>query len=375
MNPESRRDLLCLLESVFVGLFFVQAVRFLYGTLYAQVSSASLVNVTANREALQGQLGVVSAANVELSLAILGVALVAPLLSIVLGRLWFGVTLAAGVVAAGRVFLTANGGTTAGILGASLVVGGGMLYLTIIAGRRPGMFPVGLVGGFALDHLIRLYGNTRDLTMTAEFLNFQTILSVALFLVAVGAALLDQFGLPPTRRRVRGAISLWGAFALGGLLYLEFAVLGLANTAAHRVGLDYNALAPWLVGATLLPLVGEVRAFVRSFLNMFDTRYRGWVWFLLIALLIVIGMRLGGFPGGAALVIAQFMVCLSFWWIATPTDAQRTISGISLMFGSLVLLLLSGADFFTFEYAFVRGVQEPFASILRGFRGLGLVII
>src|SRR5664279_2626698 len=109
----------------------------------------------------------------------------------------------------------------------------------------------------------------------------------------------------------RGEINGWSAFALGGLLYIEFAVLGLSNTVARHAGLDYITVAPWLVVATLLPLVPEAREVARRFLGIFDGQFRGWVWYLLIGLLVVVGFRFSGLLAASALIVAQLMVTLS----------------------------------------------------------------
>jgi endonuclease/exonuclease/phosphatase family metal-dependent hydrolase len=369
-----RRDSFRLIEAALVGLFFIQAIRFLYGTLYAHLSSASLVSLTLDRAAIAALPGVVDPADVEIELLIAGAALLTPLLSIILGRLWFGATAAAVLAAAGRVFLTANGGTFLGVAGAVVTAGAAALYFTVIAVRRPGILPAGLVLGFALDQMVRLYGSTVDITWDDSFLELQTLISLGLFLVAALALIFERLGRNPDERSAQGEISGWGAFALGGLLYLEFAVLGLPNLVAHRAGMDYIAVAPWLMGATLLPLVAEVRNIARGFLSMFDGWYRGWVWFLLLGLLLVVGFRFEGPPAAGALIGAQFMTCLSFWWVAQPSDGRRNFTGIGAIFGLLFFLLLTGGDFFTYEYAFVRGLAEPLASLLRAFRGLGLAV-
>ena len=369
-----RRDSFRLIEAALVGLFFIQAIRFLYGTLYAHLSSASLVSLTLDRAAIAALPGVVDPADVEIELLIAGAALLTPLLSIIFGRLWFGATAAAVMAAAGRVFLTANGGTLLGVAGAVVTAGAAALYFTVIAVRRPGILPAGLVLGFALDQMIRLYGSTMDITWDDSFLELQTLISLGLFLVAALALIFERLGRNPDERSAQGEINGWGAFALGGLLYLEFAVLGLPNLVAHRAGMDYIAVAPWLMGATLLPLVAEVRNIARGFLSMFDGWYRGWVWFLLLGLLLVVGFRFEGPPAAGALIGAQFMTCLSFWWVAQPSDGRRNFTGIGAIFGLLFFLLLTGGDFFTYEYAFVRGLAEPLASLLRAFRGLGLAV-
>jgi endonuclease/exonuclease/phosphatase family metal-dependent hydrolase len=374
-----RRDLFRLAEAALVGLFFVQAVRFVYATLYAHVASASLVNLTADPTTLTGVAGVVDSQMVQTELIVAAVILLVPLLGVIFQRLWFGPALVAIVVAAGRVFITANGATTFGVIGGLIAVGAAALYIASIAVRRPALVPVCLVLGFAGDHLFRLYGNTADITIQADYLPIQTLLSLTLFAIAIFSAIFER--LTPdaetdaTGASLRGEISGWGAFALGGLLYLEFAVLALPNTIAHRTNVDYITLAPYLMATTLLPLVPEVREWARRFLNMFDGQFRGWVWFLLIGLLIVIGFRFTGTVAAFMLVFAQLMVSLSWWWILQPSDGKRNFTAVSVVFALGLFLLLTGADFFTFEYAFVRNVIEPYGSILRAFRGMGLIVV
>ena len=369
-----RRDFFSLAEAALVGLFFVQAIRFVYGTLYAHASSARILTVTANQAAVASLPGVVSLTDVQTELLIAIVALFVPLLAFIFGRLWFGPALVAIVVAAGRVFITTNGTTIFGGIGGIVTASAGLLYIASIAIRRPNRVPMCLVLGFAGDQLIRLFGNTADLTVNAQFLPAQTVLSLALFAIAVLAAIFERLNPPEGEAAQHGEISGWSAFAFGGLLYLEFAVLGLPNTVAHHARLDYIQVAPWLTVATLLPLVPEVREWARRFLGMFDGQFRGWVWFLLVGLLIVIGFRFSGPLSAGALILAQLIVSLSWWWVIQPAAGRVNFTGPSVVFSSILFLLLTGADFFTYEYAFVRGVQEPFGSMLRAFRDLGIVV-
>ncbi|MBX3086462.1 MAG: hypothetical protein KF716_32805 [Anaerolineae bacterium] len=366
-----RRDLFRIIEAALIGLFFVQAVRFLFGTLYAHLSSASLISLTSNPAALIGEPGIVDLLEVQNEVLITGLMLLLPLLSVIFGRLWFGPALVAIVAAVGRVFMTANGGTTLGVMGAALTAGAAILYLACIAVRRSGMVPVMLIFGIAGDQLIRILGDTADFTWGSNFLTEVTIAALALFLAAVLAAIFDN--LTPSDEP-KGEIAGWNAFAFGGLLYLQFAVFGLPNTLAHRVGLDYIDIAPFLIVATLLPLVPEIRNFTRQFLGMFDTQYRGWIWFLLICLLFVVGFRLTGTLAAVALIIAQFLLGLTWWWVIQPASGRFNFTAIGVMVGVAIFLLLSGADFVTFEYAFIRGIVEPFGSLLRAFRGLGIAV-
>jgi endonuclease/exonuclease/phosphatase family metal-dependent hydrolase len=373
-----RRDIFRIAEAALVGLFFVQTIRFLYGTLYAHIGSANLVSLTADLDSIAGMPGVIDPATVQTELVIAGVALFVPLLSVVFRRLWFGPALAAIVVAAGRVFMTANGTTVLGVIGAVVAASAAALYVATIAIQRPGFVPVCFVLGFSGDQLIRLYGSTVDVTWGADFLPVQTVVSLALFAIAALAAIFERMAATTeegaTQAAQHGEISGWCAFAMGGLLYLEFAVLGLPNTVAHRAGVDYISVAPWLTVATLLPLVAPVRDLARRFLGMFDGQYRGWVWFLMIGLLLIIGFRFTGPLSAVALIAAQLLISLSWWWIIQPSDGRRNFTGPGVVFAMLLFLALTGADFLTYEYAFVRGVIEPFGSMLRAFRGLGWAV-
>ena len=75
-----RRDFFSLAEAALVGLFFVQALRFVYGTLYAHVSSARLLAVTANPGSVIALPGVVSLTDVQAELIIAAVAIFGPAL-------------------------------------------------------------------------------------------------------------------------------------------------------------------------------------------------------------------------------------------------------------------------------------------------------
>jgi endonuclease/exonuclease/phosphatase family metal-dependent hydrolase len=371
-----RREFFRLVEAGAVGLFLIQAVRFLFTILYAHISSASFVLAVPNPGAIANVPGFVVPADVQVEAIAVAIAAFVPLLSIVLNRAWFGPALAAIGVAAGRVFMASDPGQI-GVVGAAITAGAGMLYIATIAVRRPAYAPVAFVIGFALDQLIRLYGQTADPTWTTDFLNIQTILSVGLFIIAVVAALLDRTSKTnDPNPELPGEISGWSAFALAGLLYLEFVIFGLPNTIAHRAGggLDYRTAAPFLVAATLLPLVAEVRDLARRFLGMFDAPYRGWIWFFLNILLVILGFRLQGIPALVALIAAQIMIGLSWWWIVQPSDGRRLFTGPSVVFSLLLFAVLCGGDFFTYEYAFVRNVPYPLDEILRSLRGLGLVI-
>src|SRR5258708_36966574 len=68
------RDYYVLAETALVGLFFVQGLRFVYARLYAHVSTASLVTLTATPATVIGFPGVVTLTKRHTDLAPAGIA-------------------------------------------------------------------------------------------------------------------------------------------------------------------------------------------------------------------------------------------------------------------------------------------------------------
>src|SRR5258706_5792277 len=161
---QQRSDYLRLAEAALVGLFFVQAMRFLYGIFYAHVGSADFVSRTLNPASLFNEPGVVNPADVQTEMIIAAIALLFPLLSFVLLRLPIGPTIAAILVALGRVFITAYAGSSLGVIGGIITAGAAVLYMAVITVQRQDLLPFCLIAGFGADQLIRLFGSTMDPT-------------------------------------------------------------------------------------------------------------------------------------------------------------------------------------------------------------------
>jgi endonuclease/exonuclease/phosphatase family metal-dependent hydrolase len=166
-------------------------------------------------------------------------------------------------------------------------------------------------------------------------------------------------------------------------LFLELALLASPNAIAGRAGYDYTVVVPLLIAATALPLAPVVQRLARGFVSLFDPSAQGWVWMLLLVLLVVVGTRVQGVVGAVALVIAQLIATLTWWWLARPqAEKERNFSGLWLVIGVLIFALLVTFDLFTYEYAYVRDfsgnvafLNRVVAPLLRGFRGLGLAVI
>jgi|GEM_PF-200006 len=418
------RDFLRSMEAGIVGLFLVQAVRYLYATLYARASSADLVQ-RASSQALTGQPGIVEIETIQREIMVLGVLLLLPLLAVIIGRWRISFPLTVLMVTFGRAAAVQTPDLR--VTATSLVVGAGLLYLALMIQQRPSIFPASLLVGFTLEQLIRAYGDTMDHSWDSSypvslFNRIDTEVGMLLSLVSIGLialSLLVWFIENDERKRQgpapRGFLNLWGGLALGGILYLEFILLALPNTVAHWAEADYNGIVPLIIAATALPLVPEVRDIARRFAGMFDGAWRGWLWVLLLGLLLVVGRRYNGILAGLALVFAQFMVGLTLWWIyqvegATPPRRRRSqeeddrrrfrllrriaelrhpltrpfrghnLTGLGVIFGTAAFLVLAVGDYFTYDYAYVRDLSDPYenvSEVLRSFRnmGLGLALI
>lgn len=387
-----RRDFFRTLEAGLAGLFLIQSIRFLYATLYARASSADLVGRVPDESAIDGLPGVVEMATVQTELVIVAVLALLPLLAIILGRWRISFPLTVLLMALGRSVALQIADFT--VPAAGLVAGAGLLYLTLTVIRRPEFFPPMLLLGFTAEQLIRAFDNTRDPTWQGDYVltigQAEIEMSLLIPLVSIVFILLsillvyfehryeqhrreveeDDYTPPP-----RGVMNLWGGLALGGILFLELTILALPNVIARWSGLDYAGIVPWLLAATVLPLVPEVREFGRRFAGMFDSAWRGWLWMLLLGLTLVVGRRYDGVLAGVSLVTAQFLVGMTLWWLIQVGQPRVNLSALATIFGVIVFLLLAAGDYFTYDYAYVRDLQPPYENVddvLRAFRDMGL---
>jgi endonuclease/exonuclease/phosphatase family metal-dependent hydrolase len=369
-----------ILEAGLIGLFFVQALRALISALYSQVAGASIVSALQLAGAALPDPLPIDPAAVSANMSTLGALLALPVAAMFFVPLGIMPFIAALIVITGRLLMF-DFGVMPPTAAAALTVCGGLIYLLTTARHRLRVLPYIFVLGFTADMIIRAFGDTVDLSLRPAWLNVQIVLSAAAALLAlIGVLGRSRSGVPAADR---GLIPLWGAIGIAGSLYLWLALFGLPNAAASRAGVDYALFTPVLVAAALLPIIPAVRAAARGFIVAFDAAARGWLWLLLLALLLTIGLRLDGIIGGSALVAAAFIASLLWWWAARPKgERERSLGGIWLLIGVGMFALLLLGDNFTYEYAFVRDFTGELAflnpyipPLLRGFRGFGLGVL
>ncbi len=385
-----RRDFLRAIEGGVMGLFLIQSIRFLYGTLYAHVSSADLVRRMVDVTHLIDQPGYIEPATVERELFAVGIALLVPLLAILLARTTWSLALAVALGAVGRSMALQV--PDSAVLAAALVVGAGLLYAVLLIIRHPKHFPGMMLIGIAADMLIRATGNTLDPTwnpdyelavLGQELTTDVAFLGITVFMLLLTGyiALLDlevRRLLEDTDTHRQGILTGWGSLAFGGFLFIELTLLGLPNAVARWTDMEYAVAMPWLVLATLMPLIPMVRDQTRVFLGAFDGVWRGWIWALMLGLLVMLGNRFDGPMALLVLILAQFVAALTLWWMVKSRANDSTFANptpILILISAIIYGVLSVGDYFTYDYAFVREFEAPFqglANILRSFKDMGL---
>ncbi len=383
-----RRDILRAIEAGIMGLFLIQAIRFLYGTVYSHVSSADLTRRLIDQSALVNLPGYIEYADARREVYAILIALLSPLLALLLARTRWSIPLAVSLGVVGRM-LTLQAPESAA-LASALVVGASMFYLALIIMRRPNHFPVMLLMGVALDMIIRASNTTVDPTWDPEnTVNIMGLLfEMDTLFVIIAVAMISLAGLTTineieTRRHPEyigeqmGSLTGWSSVALGAFFFLELTVLGLPNTVARWADVEYQVAVFPLILATLLPLVPGVRYQMGNFLGAFQGGARGPIWMLLIAFTIVLGNLFTGVLALGILVLAQFLASLTLWWLVRFNDEllPGNPTPFLMLFSLVVFALLSVGDYFTYDYAYVRDFAAPFTplgGILRGMRDMGL---
>lgn len=379
-------------EAILVGLFFVQALRFLIGMIYSRTASASLVSVIDPSILDTSLKGVVEPAVVSSEITLLGFLIGLPVLAILFGRMRWMFVVTALLVAIGRALMIMELPPITPTASAGLVVGGSLFYIAVLITNRARLMPTMFILAFALDQIIRALGNSIDPTWETSFFTGQLILSGLLVVLSLANTTIFQHTEANASEVSpdKSLLTFWGGIALGAILFLELSLLALPNAVAGRAQVDYATFVPLLIGATVLPLVPAVRSWIRGMIGAFDSTARGWVWMLLIALMIVIGTRIHQIPllgqfslGGIALLIAQFATNMVWWWLIRPRgQTERGWTGVWIVLAALVFGLFTAGDLFTYDYAFVRNFAPPYDSLnsvvpplLRGFRNMGLGLL
>jgi endonuclease/exonuclease/phosphatase family metal-dependent hydrolase len=134
-----------------------------------------------------------------------------------------------------------------------LIIAPAGIYAAIFLPYRPRIFATALMLAFVGDQLLRAVGNTYDVSLRTWWLPMQAVLSTMTGVTAWLVFSRDRLEEHPP---AEGSIDVLSGLALGALLFLETSLLGFPNALARWTGADYGVVAPLLMAATLLPLLG-----------------------------------------------------------------------------------------------------------------------
>ncbi|MDE0610211.1 MAG: hypothetical protein OXH77_09930 [Anaerolineaceae bacterium] len=367
MSRKVQENLLHSVELALVGLFFVQALRRLPGLLL-------------NQGVLTGIPGSTGLTGVEVLFLLL--MLLLPLLAQARSRSRLALPVCVVFVALARA-LPALVPEVSQVVVSAAVIAGGLACIVLLLQRRVMHFPPLMLLGLAADQVVRAAGNTLDISWTAAWSGPQLLLSALAIAATVLLARRFQESILAEVTAQQGLVTAQGAAGIGALLFLQLTLLSLPNAIAARSATSLQLLTPALVGATLLPLLPPFRNLGRVLLQAFYGGLRGWLWLALTALLLIIGLRLEGIAAATALVLLQFAVSLTWWWLQRPLEeGDRDFNGIALAGALLVTALLLAIDFFTVAsplnaalFAANGETLDLAGRMLLGIRGLGWAIL
>jgi endonuclease/exonuclease/phosphatase family metal-dependent hydrolase len=324
--------------STMVVLFFVQALRALFSTmfgiLYDQVFAGT------------------PTAWLPVSLLLVLLSMAAPRLADVEGvsRSRVAPAVLAGAASLARIPLTINNADLR--YAASLIVvaaGGAFLALRLRDdGRRTWAT---LVLALAVDQLLRMAGDTYDLSLHQAFLGIQILISLAVSAAALAVT-----------TRAEGKVGVVGAplgtpLAWGAILFMETSLLSVGNATARWSGLAYGVTAPLALAVTFLSLHPRVEK------AAVDRRAFRLAAVLVLPLGLMLGTAAGGWWAGAGLLAAHLAAMMTWRASSDSSQPMRRPGGV-VAWAMGVFLLLQFLNAFTFTYPYT----------LPSLRGLGWAV-
>ncbi len=246
------------------------------------------------------------------------------------------------LAAISRVPMTVNDATVR-YWSALMVIAFSSMYLFTLLKARHSLFLPGMIGAMVVDQLLRLAGDTYDVSLMRGWLAAQILWGILI----CGSALRWSRG---EEEVPRGGLDWSGGLALGGFLFLETSLLSLSNGIARWGGIPYSIVAPLLIAVTLLPLQPTIRVKLRQWSQSLTVR-----WCLMISLLA--GICLGYFMTGAfscvGLFVAQGAGLAALVGIFSGQLQSSHAKRGSLSLGLILFLLLNFFNAFAFTYPYV----------------------
>ncbi|MEX2282794.1 MAG: endonuclease/exonuclease/phosphatase family protein [Gemmatimonadota bacterium] len=230
----------------------------------------------------------------------------------------------------------------------------------------------GAATGIVLDQVLRLFGRSYDLTMRPQWVPAQ--LAIAAIVITIAIAFMatpeaeDDTDHDERLERRRGGLRLRGAISVGCILFLETTVVGMPEVAARITHVPYDAMGLVLVlaGAAAIGalLAGSGPA----------GRHRpaavGLAGVGTLAAIVPLGFS--GWPAALLIAVGHFALLVLLYRALAPAGGRRGGWVISVGLGVLVLLhALYGMTFF---YAFTLHSFRDRESFIIAAAGVVLMV-
>jgi hypothetical protein len=309
--------------AILIVLFLLQGLRVLFSTMFGIMYD----QVFAGSPTLW----------LPASLLLAVIALLSP--AVVPGRAWTGgAGVAAAICAVARIAMTVNDANVR-FVSSLIVVAGALIAFTGLLQADRRLAYLAFVAALACDQLLRIAGQTYDLTLRPDWLPMQVLLSSAV----LGLAL--TIPQPTGAEGDRQGMSIAAGMGAGAVLFLETSLLSVGNAAARWGGVPYELMAPVLLAITLAWAIFRPRPSLAV----------GRVTALALTVMLPLSLMVAYYPGGAlsaVSVVAGALLALLGWSIATGQTDSRRRSGAALSVGMALFLILNFLNAFAFTYAY-----------------------
>ncbi|NIS82507.1 MAG: hypothetical protein GTO14_20390 [Anaerolineales bacterium] len=253
------------------------------------------------------------------------------------------------LAALSRVFLSVNDAEIRYWGSLSTLVFAG-LYLAGLLRSEKRLFLQAMVWSLVGDQLLRVAGDTYDLSLRSAWLPAQIVWALMVVVLAIWLSKRSEKG-----DEASGGIGWIDGLALGGLLFLETSLLSMPNGVARWSYTPYALVAPILLGVTLAFALPGIRDL---FFRVFQTPLAN----LGLAILLLLGLLVGYFTQGVlsfvALTLVQFTALAAFTSIFQPSDDRPRPAGGRVALGLFVFLLLNFLNAFAFTYAYTIPIMR-----------------
>ena len=338
--PMVQRQNLRLIEAGSVILFYLQSLRVIFSVLFGILYDGLF----------EGPLG----AWVFISVALIIAAFSAPVLAKFTQQQGWRPRLAI-LVALARVAMVVNDPQVRFWSALTILFAGG-IYLGIVLRRVRWPTFRAVVLALVLDQLLRLSGDTFDLSLRSAWLPEQALWSLGLIIVAM------RLQGDAARTGEGGGLRPWDGLALGAFLFLEISLLSLPNAIARWGDVPYAIVAPFLLAITLSFLVTALRIFLFEQVLVFTERR------IVVGLILLAGVLAGYFASGVLAILGLLLVHMAalicLLGLIGAGGAETRTAGPAFSLGALLFLLLNFLNAFAFTYPYTLPIMRDLGWVV-----------